>query len=512
MMRSSLVHRGLAASSALSRLARALGICSLLAVLCGFPSHAAANGRYPHAQQLIEDPQDPGRVWLRVSFGLLTIRAGESHWSWICERSMGYSGELDPGVGVLQDGSIIVGLTDGLTISRDHGCSFEFVPGPLMGNFVTDVTVDPNNPARALALASPVLATGVPANYLFESTDNGTTWTQIGGDLGTDLLLFTLETAPSDPNRIYASGVDGQGQGVLLRSTDRGRSWMTLPIPGTSLDVTPFIGAVHPTKKGTVFVRASGIDEDLLLHTANGGRTWMTLLRDSTQLLGLALSPDGSTILAGFGNKPGNTMYDPKAFGIWRASTADFRFVKVYPGPVYCLKWTAHGLYACANREVQGFDLGLLPQVDFPPMGVDPFAPQMLVSQLPGPLACPANSTTTQFCPGEWPMTCMRLGACPVLDGGVAAGDAGGVSGPDSGASDSGPSNPPEAGPVSSPASSGCGCVLAAAGHELSTRTAALGALLGLLAYAAGLTRRRRRVADPGHRRRLHRRGTDGSS
>ena len=47
---------------------------------------------------------------------------------------------------------------------------------------------------------------------------------------------------------------------------------------------------------------AEDLANDALLYSSDGGATWKELLRQNAKLLGFALSPDGTAILAGYGD------------------------------------------------------------------------------------------------------------------------------------------------------------------------------------------------------------------
>jgi hypothetical protein len=54
---------------------------------------AAANGRFPKAQQIVTAPGSGGKtIFLRATFGVLVSRDAGATWSWICEQAIGFSG------------------------------------------------------------------------------------------------------------------------------------------------------------------------------------------------------------------------------------------------------------------------------------------------------------------------------------------------------------------------------------------------------------------------------------
>ncbi len=135
---------------------------------------------------------------------------------------------------------------------------------------------------------------------VYQSADNGKTFTLAGTALPPAFLGLTLDSAPSEPSRLYVSGRYGSPdfQGALLRSDDRGATWASIPIPGSSDISLPYIGAIDPTNPDVVYVRLDGDKTDKLVVTKDGGKTF-TEVFSAKSLIGFALSPDGATVAAG---------------------------------------------------------------------------------------------------------------------------------------------------------------------------------------------------------------------
>lgn len=331
---------------------------------------AAANGRYPYAQLLLTDPSNPDRLWLRATYGVLTSTDRGCTWHWLCEQALGYRGEADPMLGVMADGSVIGGIFDGLVTSRDSGCSWSF-DGPLEGLNVEDLAVDKRDPARAIVLSTNGDSDGRFLSRLWQTTDSARTWVQLGPALADDALVFTLDAAPSEPNRIYVTGrrygaSDGgftSGDGLLFRSDDTGKTWQTKLIPGGPEEFAPYLSAVHPNDPQKIYVRLRGKDDDSavtnrVIYSPDGGESWQQIFEARADVLGFALSPDGRRIALGLGDPrtPGRAV-DDSVLGLYLASTQDHRFAPKRAGHVGCLTWSNDGLYFCSTGLV----------------GVDPF-------------------------------------------------------------------------------------------------------------------------------------------
>jgi len=422
----------------------ALGLCA---------RSAQANGRFPAAGQVVVDPGDAGHVVLRTTYGILQTADAGKTWQWICEQPVGYGGIEDPAIAVTADGTLLAGIFAGLSASHDRGCSWGFAGGPLDQQYTIDIAVERQSASRAVAVTS----TGRPeaTAVVAETLDNGQTWTQAGAALPLDFHALTLEVAASRPQRIYVSGVAGASHDAFIeRTDDRGKTWTELPFDlgrGDGL----YIGAIDPADPDRVYARVDAGEDDELLASDDGAATWAHVLKGTGEMLGFALSPDGTKIAAG----------GPK-MGLYVAGTGDLEFKQVSTLRVKCLKWHDSGLYACADEFQDGFTLGL---------SQDDGATFHAVYHLPdlSPLECAPGTATAMACPAAWP------GVASVLGVKDAWADAGSPEAPPGG-------DAPPAAPLKS--ESGCG-VRPTPGGERE------GALSALLALGISTLRRRRTPA-----------------
>ncbi|WP_437694195.1 WD40/YVTN/BNR-like repeat-containing protein [Sorangium sp. So ce176] len=445
----------------MNRLAPGLGAAAAFVALSA-STPALANGRYPAAGQILVDPSDPDHIVVRATYGVLTTRDGGARWSWICEAAIGYSGFEDPMMVVTGDGSILAGLFDGLSATHDDGCQWALAEGGLAQRYVVDLSIDRAAPAGALLLVSSVMGDDAILSQVWESKDDGRTWTQAGADLPSTFLGVTLDSAPSDPRRIYVSGRwNGPTfQGIVRRSDDRGATWEDFDVPGSDDRNLPYLGAVDPVDPDIVYVRRDGDGADALLVSNDGGATWREVFQ-ATSLLGLALSPDGTKIAAG-----------SDMDGLWIAPTATLEFTRIGDLGVRCLTWTAQGLFACADEALDGFTAGVSTDEG------KTFSPLMTLDRLCGPPpACGGESSTGETCPALWPATARFVGAAGRCGAGVPSGAAAG-SGTSAGGGEAGGA---AAGGAEPSAGGGCSCEAAGGGRAgafLSCMLAAGGALL----------------------------------
>jgi hypothetical protein len=340
---------------------------------------AAANGRFPLANQIVFSPSDPNVIVLRATYGIFLSRDNGKTWPLVCEDVLGLpttTNYEDPELGFTANGSLLAGLlrpASGLDISSDLGCNWGCSSGALANQAVADLVVRPDKPNVVLAVTQ-TFQDGGTLSQVFESTDNGATWAPLGKPFDPLLLLTTIDVSRSDPNRIYVSGTSGFGAAKtasLFVSTDHGATWNQHMLPSPAMfdpnsEDSIFIGAVDPTDPDRVYLRSSGPTEGgqsrLTFTTATGGALAFHLAKMFEtppssnivgELLGFALSPDGSKVYVG-------TLES----GLWVASKADMTFHQASTIQVACLATrtapSGQGteLWAC-SKEVSGFIAGV---------------------------------------------------------------------------------------------------------------------------------------------------------
>jgi hypothetical protein len=453
--------------------ARLTATWSTLATLAAFVTFtwsppARANGRYPASGQIAVSPMSPSTLMVRATYGLMLSTDSGKTWGWLCEPAVGYGNEEDPEMAFMGNGTLLAGIFEGLSVGTPDACQWAFVPGTLLGKYVIDLSVDKGDPSQAVLIISnsdgqddagdPIFLT-----ELWQTADQGVTWTQAGVALPPQFLGLTVDAAPSNAQRVYLSGRYGAPDypGVLERTDDRGATWQDLPIPGTGAMSLPYIGGVDPQDPDVVYVRLHADTGDSLVVTKDGGMTWSTVYTAKGTLYGFALSPDGSTVAIG-GDMD----------GVLTAPASSLQFTQVSPVGALCLTWASSGLYACANEFVDKFTAGVSTDQG------KTWTALMHLSDV-CPLACSEpDSGVTLDCPALWPATAQTINASCGLD-----------AGPSTGASSAAAASSSSGEPAGT-GSKGCSCSLpgGAGGGAAALSLAGLAGLVGAVAR----TRRRR--------------------
>jgi hypothetical protein len=487
---------------------RALSSLGLVAAAIAISDMAAANGRFPRAERLLEDPQDPSHLILGATFGMLVTSDAGGTWRHVCEASFAEAGlQTDPVIAFAPDGAVLAGIYASVARSAPDACDFQKTLGMNNREAVPDFALSTSVPEHAVAALVKLLEDGTSENWLYGSDDGGQSWSAFSEKLPSAIrTVATVEIAPSDDARVYVSGLDPDGAGVLLRSDDGGKTFEAFAVPTDVIQQEiPYIAGVDATDPDAIYLRTDEwlYDPDLqvanandaLLYSADAGAHFAELLRRGGKLFGFTFSPDNAELLVGYGDPVeagGGRLTDAKALGIYRAAKGSSDFEQRYAGSIGCLTWTAQGLYACTLEAETGFSLALAANSDFDLATPADFTALLRLQDVAGPLACPACSSGG-ICKNYWQSTCESWGRTDCESLIPTTPDACGGAGADGGASSAGRAN--EGGeatitPNATTAASGCGCHVA--GHDVGSKTAWLLALvlLGLGRRCRGFSRK----------------------
>lgn len=416
---------------------------------------ASANGKFPAAGQIVVDPGDPTHILVRTTFGILVSRDHGKSFDLICEAGAGYAGNVDPGIAVTAGGTILAGIAEGIDIGEGDACAWKLAGGPPAGQSILDVSVLKGQPTAAVALS---VSGG--QNSVFRSDDAGQSWQQAGSPLPAFFQGITLDVAPSDPGRIYVSGLDKASglSAALARSDDSGVTWTVAGI-AMAQSRAPYLSAIDPNDPDRVYIRLDGTPGTLLV-TGDGGASYKSLLTLPGYMQGFALSPDGATVLAG-----------GPSDGLWRAPSASYDFKRVKADGVQCLSWSGDEVYSCGTSVAvsRSTDQG------------DSFDPLLQLECIRGPLPCDIATPVGKLCPAAWEDLKSKLPTQYCAEDGGAAGAGSSSGGTEAAAGGT-------SGAAGSPArGGGCGC-------RAAPEEEGAGVALVLL-QAAWLIRRRARRA-----------------
>jgi uncharacterized protein (TIGR03437 family) len=239
----------------------------------------AGNPFRPMVEGLAVNPLDSTNLYLATSQGLFRTTDGGAHW--------------------LPD-------NEGLPIIRAEG--FEYV------GEVRDVIIDPLNPARLYAL----LPSKPQATELaFVSDDAGSSWRAI--DFGGDIRVTALAVDPRDSARVYAGtfeqpdsdgfafklaagsrmleystilGGGGSDKGLFVAAGENGEVYVGGETKSDDFPVSNAVQSGHAGEDDVFVARLAADGASLVFSTYLGGSR-------PDRLTGLALSRDGSVVLAG---------------------------------------------------------------------------------------------------------------------------------------------------------------------------------------------------------------------
>jgi titin len=162
----------------------------------------------------------------------------------------------------------------------------------------SDIVMDPANSSILYAGLVRDDPTG-SQNGVYETTDGGTTWTQLTSGLPTGSAVGTsvrVAEAHSSPTTLYATIFDTSSVPHRYTTTNGGTSWTELPALPTNEELRYWhtVLSVDPNNAQTVYVNG----DHTLYRSTNGGSTWVEL-DNSEDPTGIYFDNSGKFILTG---------------------------------------------------------------------------------------------------------------------------------------------------------------------------------------------------------------------
>jgi hypothetical protein len=369
---------------------------------------ASAHYGLPRAFSIIFGPEGTDRVLVRSDiWGIVRSWDNGQSWQWSCAEVYGgksSDAQYHPML-VTNTGRILVGATfDGLFIS-DNFCDWHKA-NAFSNTLVSDVAPWGSD---FIALTSTSAGGLKYSTLIWKSSDQGETWAKAGTAMPDKLIGSQVRAAPSDPQRLYVTGIVPDGRvGLVEVSTDAGATWTEHEFPfdtrpdGGQLGSAFRLPMVHPTRPEVAFIRIDmpeqvGQDSpDSILGTKDGGTTWSMVYASRGDLPGIALSPDGKTLLIG-GPTEGLYSADLDA----ALTNGQSAFQKIFDGMIWGLNWTSDDTLYAGNNN---FGAVGVPEIT---LGVShdhghTFELKMNICQIDYPTTCGASTTLGGKCEGLW--------------------------------------------------------------------------------------------------------------
>ena len=200
-----------------------------------------------HIYGIAPDPDDPGRLYAASERGMFALTPDG-----LADRISGGETAVTAFAASQQWPGLCLSAAEsaGVLASLDFGRSWSPVPGRG------------GTPGPFLALhASPVdaaLVYGAAKGNLYQSSDGGVTWTDLGA---APAAPIDLATSPRDRDAVYLGTAAG-----LFRSLDAGLSWQEVALEG----ITGAVTLVEVTPDGLLYAFGAGAG----LFTSANSRAW----------------------------------------------------------------------------------------------------------------------------------------------------------------------------------------------------------------------------------------------
>lgn len=328
--------------------------CSLLSCIAS----VAYAGPVERMADIALHPTDPDRMvvrYLNGGSGLLYTSDGGRSFRLLCASAIDINKPSGP-IALAGDGQLVMAEFKGLRQDDGQGCGWRVVP-ELAGRRMTDLTNDPTNPARILAISG----TGEDAQNGIIRRDESQQW----ADYGTQepVILTRIVAAKTMSGlRLYASALRVQmaADGGMLEtkylvrmSDDEGKTWTEHAVEAK--DGSFRLEGVDPTNPDRILgsISREGKPDDLLL-SRDRGQTFTPYIA-LTDLGGLTFAPDGRLWVA----EPASVSMPEASRGLWFTASLDAPLTKVAQYGVECIAYSrlADALFACQAYSFGRVDL-----------------------------------------------------------------------------------------------------------------------------------------------------------
>ncbi len=366
------------------RLGLGLLIPLLLFLGAGWPQPARGHGGVPAPQQILWRGQDmlvPTPYW-----GLFVGRpAGQ--WHWICDEAINsYQQHL---FAAGSDGTLYATDRSGMQVSRDGGCSWDSITGPLASLYIVSLQSTPQSP-RIWALAS---GDGGGAS-LWTSDDRGLTWQQ--QQQVPDAWPSGLRIS-ADGQSIVAGMMTAAAprQAKLLLSSDGGRSFSQQTVfhlvGGQPLSqITPLW--IDPQAPHDIWL-AARVDSVTVLLQSQASAAPHEHLRLTVSIFDMLRDPQSGALIVA----TASGLYTQRSSGPFEAVST--------VSTSRCLSSGPDGLYACGwNFQPDLAAIVRLEQSATQRTRVFQYQDTL------GPQSCPAESPVGRICPMAWNIYADQLG------------------------------------------------------------------------------------------------------
>lgn len=362
-------------------------------------STASANGRFPTAQQVVFGVgEHTRRITFRTTFGLLVSDDAGATFRWLCEGALFSAPEfgpsIDPAVEIDARGRTLYGFRYGLRAWTPGQCGVA-EDLPLRSREVLDLTSTPDRTV--------IYGIETPLNerqWILRGSSEGLSFTRRGEGIP-NVRLATLDVAPSNPRRLFLSGLDDAlDTPLLLRSDDGGETVQRVEIAQNLLGEDVFIAAMHPTDPDSLWLRTNVDLGSTLVRVREGGRVAETVARTADRMLGFARSTDARTVWYGSING-----------GLHRSDDGGDTFRRVNELRVLCLAVHEGALWACGDWIRGPFALGRSTD------NGETFTPVLQFRDIAGPVPCAAEGADD--CEARWPTLRADLNAAATRDAGA---------------------------------------------------------------------------------------------
>ena len=338
-----------------------------------------------------------GRLYLPTQYWSIFVGSDGGPWRWICDEAINDFALREVYSGL--DGTLYATAFPGLHLSRDGGCTFTAVGGPVSRLLINGLWADPTPGPRSRRVWLTGTGEGI-AGALYRSDDAGQSFTAVHpldpAQDPTPHLARGLALAGDGRLHVLVDEGAQQDQPVLYTTRDGGQRFATTALTPLPAGVAPGrsrIVGVDARDDAVVYVTLQGDSDHVLLRVDTAGGTTREILRVQAYIFDVKVDRASDRLLVA----TVQGLYYADGGAAWQRSSGLRQ--------AQCLDLQGDALYACAwEYGLDRMSLGRSRD------GGATFEPVFRYTDTSGVLSCPSGTPVAERCPAAFAAYAPQLG------------------------------------------------------------------------------------------------------
>jgi MYXO-CTERM domain-containing protein len=287
-----------------------LFLAAAVLVSTSWTAVARADGAFPDSQSILTPAQLPNETLLATNFGLVMSFDRDQTWTYSCEQDLSQFAILYS-MGAAPLNRIYAVSQSGAIYTDDTSCTWHASTG-MGAAAASDVFADPTNVNRVLAVTSMTNGDAGALYMVVESSDAGTSFSQVRYTAAAGDRITGVEIARSNPQTIYLTLTSGAAYTPKVAvSTNGGGSWtlhdLSASLPSGTFSI--YLVSVDPSDPQKLILRVGSSAGQALAISSDGGTSATVPLSFPGGVFTAFARMDSGSLIAGGAVGTSNVAY-----------------------------------------------------------------------------------------------------------------------------------------------------------------------------------------------------------